>query len=351
MDADNTMNVTDNLSRDFYIAGIPATDSAVEVTYKNIETALYNMGMIYKDDLKDYDKAGESFRDLIKRFPASSYLLASYYSLYGIAKEQGNPAMVDYYRNNIATQFPESMYAKVLTDPEYFKNLEREDQEVRDYYAQTYALYKDGNYSDVIARTANARKTYAAHNLFPQFTYLGVLAEGLTADRKVFRDSLIAVTNKFPGTEIAADASNLISYMDQEHPEIKEAEEVKISQQLYQYAPMSHHLFVFALDKQINTNQFIFNIINYNLDHNDSLNLIVEVFNLNTKQNLVSVKTFPNEKQVRQYLMAIVSSNEILKDMPEINPTPFVISEKNLDTLREDKSVDRYLKFYNENYR
>ena len=60
------------------------------------------MGVIYKNDLKDFDKAGESFKDLIKRFPASPYLLPSYYNLYGIARDQNNQAMIDYYKNIIS---------------------------------------------------------------------------------------------------------------------------------------------------------------------------------------------------------------------------------------------------------
>ena len=282
------------MSREYYIAGIPATDSAVEATYKNIETALYNMGMIYKDDLKDYDKAGESFKELIKRFPASAYLLASYYNLYGIAREQNNPAMVDYYKNIIATQFPESMYAKVLTDPEYFKNLEREDQEVRDYYAQTYDFIPGRKLLRSDHPNCQCPKNLPGTQFIspvyipwrtcrrvkpPTERFSGIISLPLRINFQEPKSRLMPI--------------NLINYMDQEHPEIKEAEEVKISQQLYQYAPMSHHLFVFALDKQINTNQFIFNIINYNLDHNDSLNLIVEVINLNPRQNLVLGKNFP----------------------------------------------------------
>ena len=120
---------------------IPTTDSAVEATINKMELGIYNMGMIYKDDLKDYDKAVESFKELIKRFPVFTYLLASYYNLYSIARDQNNQALVDYYKNNIIRQFPESMYAKVLTNPEYFKELEKEDQAVRQYYEQTYELY------------------------------------------------------------------------------------------------------------------------------------------------------------------------------------------------------------------
>jgi hypothetical protein len=77
----------------------------------------------------------------------------------------------------------------------------------------------------------------------------------------------------------------------------------------------------------------------------------VEVINLNTR-NLISVKTFRNQEEAQKYRDQIVLLyEEILKDMPEIQLIPFIISDRNLNALKEDKSVERYLKFYNENYK
>jgi tetratricopeptide (TPR) repeat protein len=338
------------MSREHYLINIPFTDSAVAATHKNVELALNNMGTIYESELKDYGKAAESFKELIKRFPASSFLLSSYFSLYGIAKNQNNPALVDYYKNIIISRFPESMYAKVLADPDYFRELEKEEMAVRQYYKETYELYKSGNNNEVISRTEHALRAYPGHTLIPQFEYLGTLANGKISDRKVFRDNLLSIIAKYPNTEIAGDAQNLINYMDKEHPEIKEAEELKVSKQLYQQSSDSTHYFGFVLDKKINTNQLVFNIINFNLDQFDNLNLMVEIISLNANQQLILVKTFRNPQLVMQYLKAISSSSEILKDMPDVSMIPLAISKQNLKTLQEDKSVDRYLKYYNDNY-
>ena len=342
--------ILSKLSREYYLANIPSTDSAVLAANKSIELSLYNMGLIYKNDLKDFDKANESFKTLIKRFPGSLYLLAAYYNLYSIARDQNNQAMVDYYKNIITGQFPQSMYAKVLSNPEYFKELEAEEQSVQRYYEQTYEIYKAGNYAEVITRSDYALKNYPGNSLIPQFAYLDVLAKGKNSDQKIFRDNLTALVLKYPGSDIASDAQNIINYMDKEHPEMKEAEEIILSKKLYQPSSDGLHVFVYVLNKNINSNQLVFNIINFNLDHYDQLNLRVEIADLNTTQNLILVKPFRNQQEVMQYLNAIRSSDAIFKDMPEISLLPVAISEGNLNTLKEDKSVDRYLKFFKENY-
>ncbi len=340
-----------NMSRDFYLAGIPATDSAAKAILVDIEEALYNSGLIYKDELKDFEKANDSFRKLISRFPGSQYELSAYYNLYILSRDQNNPAMTEFYKNQIAVKYPESMYARILTDPDYFEKIKREEQAVIDYYNQTYQMYLSGNFSEVVNRSKIASVTYPGNTLAPRFRYLGILAAGKSLDRKIFRDSLVLIIASYPGSEIADDARNLVSYMDKDHPEFREAEEIRISQELYRYIPGAKHHFIFALNKRINANQLVFNIINYNLDHNDSLNLIVEVINLSNTHNLVSVKTFRNQVQVTSYLKNILAADEIRKDIPDFNAIPFVISDRNLVTLRQDKSVDRYLKFYNENYK
>jgi tetratricopeptide (TPR) repeat protein len=338
------------MSREYYLANIPTTDSAFSALNTNAELALNNMGLIYKNDLKDYERANESFKTLIKRYPASPFVLSAYYNLYSIAKDQNNQAMVDYYKNTIISQFPQSMYAKVLSNPDYFKELEAEEQSVQQYYEETYDMFKAGNYAEVVFRSEHAMKTFPDHALIPQFAYLGVLAKGKSSDQKVFRDNLTALVHKYPETDVASDAQILIDYMDREHPEMKEAEELVLSQKLYQVSDNEPHLFTYVMDKKINANQLVFNIINFNLDNFDQLNLRVDIAELNTTQKLIVVRPFPGKESVMQYLSTIISSEAIFKDMPTVSLLPVAISESNYSTLKEDKSIDRYLKFFNENY-
>ena len=76
------VNTFSKMSREYYTVNIPRTDSAVAASLRRVELALFNMGIIYKNDLKDLDKASAAFKELTKRYPQSDYLLMSYYNLY-----------------------------------------------------------------------------------------------------------------------------------------------------------------------------------------------------------------------------------------------------------------------------
>lgn len=345
------VNTFSKMSREYYTVNIPRTDSAVAASLKRVELALFNMGIIYKTDLKDLDKASAAFKELIKRYPQSDYLLMSYFNLYSIARDQNNQAMTDYYKNIISSQFPESMYAKVLTNPKYVEELEAAENKIKQYYNDTYELYKAGNYAEVITRSKYAQDNFSTNVLIPRFAYLATLSAGKNADRKIFRENLLALISKYPQSDVASDAQNLIDYMDQEHPEIKEEHDIIVSRKLYQPDFDTEHLFGFLVDKKMNTNQLIFNIINFNLDNFDKLGLRVDILELNPRQNLVLVKMFHDKKEAMAYLNAVRSSETLLKDIPGADITPIVISSGNLDILKSDKSADLYLKFFTENYR
>ncbi len=342
--------ILSNKSREFYLRNIPLTDSMLEISHRLIETALYNMGLIYKNELKDFGKAIESFKELIKRYPDSEYLLTSYYYLYDIYIKENNKAMVEMYKNRIISQFPNSTYAKLLTNPDYFKEIEAGQNKIQNYYTETYNNYLNKQYNNVIQQTEYAIETYPDDKLVPQFAYLRTLSIGRTRDIKTFKEELYNIISTYPRTEVADDAKNIIAFLDKEHPDIKEEEEKEIAIALYEYSENTEHFFAFVLNKGINANQLMFNIINFNLDNFDDLNLKVESSELNSSQDIITVISFKNKAQALNYYNKASSNDSIFKDVNKEGLSKMVISAGNLNILKTDKSADRYLKFFNEYY-
>jgi hypothetical protein len=70
----------------------------------------------------------------------------------------------------------------------------------------------------------------------------------------------------------------------------------------------------------------------------------------NNSKTMILVKSFKDRDQIMTYYNKITKENTIFKDVNPENVTGFVISSPNLHILQTDKSVDRYLKFFGENY-
>jgi len=339
------------LSRAFYLANIPRTDSAVSISNEKIENALYNLGMLYRNELKDLNRSYESLQELVKRFPQSEFLMSAYFNLYGISRDLRNEPMADFYRNELVARFPESMYARVLTNPGYLAELEESERRISAFYAETYALFQSARYPEVITRTAEALENYPNHPLAARFAYLSVLSKGKSLDKEVFREKLLDLILQYPKTEIAADAQNLIAYLNRDHPELVRSDDLKASRKLYTYNPDESGRVCLVVDKKINSNQLIFNVLNFNLDNFDALGLQVDLAELNTKQNLLVIRSFTNSELSAKYLSLVKNDLNVLKDIQINEPVWFSISESNYQTLLTDKSAERYLMFYTENYR
>ncbi len=339
-----------NKSRDYYLVNIPRNDSMLRESHRKIEQALFSMGQIYMNDLKDLEEAAESFKEMIKRYPDSELVLQAYFNLYNIYKQQNNTALTELYKGKIIEAFPQSTYARLLTNPDYIRELEQEERKVTDYYAVTYDHYLRNNCAEVIARCNYALANYADDDLIAKFSFLKTLCIGKTQDIHSFSEGLYEIISSFPGTEVAENAKNIISYIEAERPQIREEEEKRIALKLYESTDDAIHFFAFVMPKGQNINQLIFNIINFNLDFFDELNLRVENMELNDAQNLILVKTFQNREQVMPYYDKITNETVIFKDVEDKDITSFVISGPNMNILQTDKSADRYLQFFNENY-
>jgi tetratricopeptide (TPR) repeat protein len=340
-----------NKSREYYLRNVPRNDSMMQASHKRLENALYNMGLIYKNDLKDNSKAKESFNELLKRYPMSEFRLPVYYDLYKMSKEEGDQANMNLYKNKIVSEFPETVYAKVLTNPEYLKEIEAEEKKIARQYEECYDLYTMGNYAEVITRTTQALKENSKDPMVPQFEYLRALSVGRTSDAKTFRDSLNRIVSSYPGTDVYDAAMNIIAYMNKEHPELLEEEEKVKAENLYQYTEETEHMVALIVNKKSNNNQLTFNILNFNLDNFDAENLKIETVDINPLQSLFLIKSFRNKTDAVQYANRIRSDEKVFRDYdnPALEIVP--ISSENLKILLEDKVPDRYLKFYQEHYK
>jgi outer membrane protein assembly factor BamD (BamD/ComL family) len=309
------------------------------------------MGLIYKNDLKDNSKAKESFNELLKRYPMSEFRLPVYYNLYKIYKEEGDQANMNLYKNKIVSEFPETVYAKVLTNPDYLKEVEAEEKKIIRQYEECYDLFTMGNYPEVIIQATQALKDNPDDPLVPQFDYLRALSVGKTYDTKTFRDTLNRIVSSYPGTDVHDAAMNIIAYMNKEHPEMLEEEEKVKAENLYQYKEDTEHMVVLILNKKSNNNQLTFNILNFNLDNFDTENLKIETVDINPLQSLFLVKSFPNKMDAALYVDKIRSDEKVFRDYDNPALEIVTISSENLKILLEDKLPDRYLKFYQERYK
>ncbi len=359
-------------SRQYYLQNIPLTDSLMKESHNKIKEAYYNVGIVYMNDLNNYPKAIAAFENLIQEYPNSKYTLPAYYHLYKLNKELGNTSEAKNYKNKIVSGYPNTNYAKVLTNPNYFKELEKEKNKIEKLYQETLEDYKNGQYYQVISKVNLAHNKFEEKSYNARFAFIKALAKGKTEDIVSYREALEKITEDYPDTEVGQRAKQMVAYLKktelkqinqhfsqtkpekkQEEKETKKEEKKPEPQEkeksIYTFSKDEPYYFVIIANKEkIDMGQLKFNLINFNLDYFLQKDYTTDSKDFNEFNTIIIVKKFENYDRAKKYY-EIMSKKEdrVFQEIHNENFNYFFISVKNYINLLEKQSIIEYLKFFN----
>ncbi len=351
------------LSREFYLKDLPFEEEELAASNALILEAYFKCGIVYRDGLKDNTKSTESFLAMNQRFPENEHELVSYYYLYKNYSEAGPPTEADFYKELIISKYPESDYAKVLADPEYYAKIEAEKNKVNILYEETYVDFKSGQYFQVISKSDLAFSLYGdTMELAPNFAYLKAVSIG----KIDVVDSLVAELRhliiKYPKSQVKPLAQSLLAAIIKENPDIKveakilpdiampdKPEEVKESP--YKFNPAGQHMFIIVADsREIRLNPFKVKLSDYNIKYYSIQDLKINSLVLDNEHYLITIGNFNNSAKASDYFDAITSSDYVYADLKEGTFYNFVISTENYPIFFKEKDIGGYSKFFDENY-
>ncbi|MBP7497730.1 MAG: tetratricopeptide repeat protein [Bacteroidales bacterium] len=352
---DSLKQSSDPRNRKTYLQNLPLTKEQTNISNKKIEEALYNLGFLYQDPLKEYDKSVDAFEQLIKRFPDTEHLLSSYYQLYKVYSENlKNPSKADYYKNLIITKFPDSEYAKHLKDPNYAQSIKEESNAEALKYKESYLAYKEAAYSKVIENSNNALMSFKNKDLFPKFALLKALAVCKSSDKDACRSALKEVISNYPNSQAKNEAQNILDYIDGVKPKEEISTEKKDNKPKtpeYSPEPETIHFYILIADvKSVNIKDVKIAISDFNLEQYS-----LEKFNVNSSflgsdLHIITVSNFENKEKAMKYFNHIKSDPDFKADMENITYQHFIISANNYTLLFKNRDVEKYNIFFEENY-
>lgn len=361
----------DNKKPEYYLVDLPLSDSLLEISHLKIQNALYNVGEVYLNDLMNYEMAVKSYKELINRYPVSEYKVAAYYSLYKIYKLQDDPGQADIYKGMIIGNYPESNYAKVLLNPEFFKEFEKETILQTQYYQTTFDLYNSKQYTEVIGRCNYGLANFKNPELEQKFTYLKVLSSGKLYGMGVLKTELekfISVNTKgdlFNAANelLAAVRKNELKQLSEPTADTQLAmadsvstkniaqEEKQRIEKLFTFNEKAEHFFVLIIDKKLDVNQIKFNTINFNLDYFIQKDYNTESADFNKFFNYILVKKFADLTEGMEYYNELNQQiDKVVGNVDKEDYQFFIISADNFNSFDQEKAIREYLMFFKENY-
>lgn len=356
--------VTDKKSREYYLQNLPLTDSLKQISNTNIENYMFNVGMAYMNLIHDNQYAITALEDFIKRFPNSDYKPMALYYLYQLYNDVNNTSKANLAKSECISKYPESNYAKALSDPDFQKNLKARDKQLEKEYADCYKSYMRNDFTTINRKC----RTLIAQNedsyLAIKFKLLLAMSDGKQRGTDALKKNLEAFVKENPKCDETLYAKKILNYLNTnesnasfESAIIAQSQNassetiVEEEKELYEFVENVPHYFAISGKQEfVDFNRLKFNFINYNLDYFTNFNFDIEIKELDSKYAVLLIKTLPSNKQAMSYLELIEYNPEIYDGIDKIFTSKFVISQKNYETLVQDKDVSKYINFFEENY-
>lgn len=341
--------------RNYYLKNIPLDKEKMVKSQNKIIEAYYDLGLVYREQFEDNEQAKKTFEKLIQKYDTSRYILPSYYQLYKIYLEEKNDEKAEFYKNKILKEFPKSEYAKIIINPDYFKDIYSEKFKVETFYKTTYQLYLEQQYPSVISNCISSDSIFPKNYLAPKFHFLKALAIGKTSpvtsigspDFSGFEIALKDVIAKHPKDEVAAEAQKIIDMINKKEPVEQKIDSVA---SLYKFKPDAKHSCVLIFPQSEGVNKIKIAISDFNNKFFSLAKLNVSDVLLDNKNQMISIKYFDEISSAMNYYKAFKSDNELLKEFNSKGYILFVISYENFAVFFNQKKVDDYLAFFTKNY-
>ena len=172
---EKSSTTSDNLEStkyDEFYSKIPFDEETQNKLNKDTEMAMSEVGRIYIQKLNEEGKGIEIYEDFIRRFPNSEKKPDIFYQLFLIAENS------DYYKNKILDEFSNSIFAKLIKNPNYEIEEFQEYNFLLDTYRELYQKLSKNKNITVINIVDSLSTLYDKNNFFQNILLLKSIAIG-----------------------------------------------------------------------------------------------------------------------------------------------------------------------------
>ncbi|MGB2429962.1 MAG: tetratricopeptide repeat protein [Flavobacteriaceae bacterium] len=184
-----------------YLETVPTSAKDLDSLKFERNTALFELGLIYKEQFKNTPKAINNLERLLVSDPDNELILPTNYHLYQLYSVSGN-TKASQYKDFILNSYPDSPFSKIILNPEIELSKEKVIDEDAEVYEIAYRLYKDDFFEDAICFIDMTIPTLAeGSNLLSKFELLKAYAIGKYQNKDSYIAALEKVVVNFPQTE------------------------------------------------------------------------------------------------------------------------------------------------------
>ncbi len=340
----------------YYLKDIPVDSAALMASNERICRALYRAGIIYKEKLRDVDNGVESFEMLNSRFDQCVYTPESHYQLYRIyLDKERSQNRIDFsgigsqtYADIILERWPDSEFARLVRDPDALQADEAHKAIEAAEYDVLYRQFRQGDYLSVIAQCNTVIASEPRNHLLAKYHLLKAMAVGGMHEESAFRNALADVQTKFPGTDEAKAAADILAVLDKKAGSATDP--VPMPTARYSAEAGQHYFILVFPNADGDITQVKNKIIAFGHANFPSLDIEVTSSFLDPDNQVVLLSVFESKQKAMEYYDLFLSDRVRLQGINDQGYATFAITPDNYSQLYKSKDLDGYATFFAENY-
>ena len=361
--AKTSATISDVKNPEFYLSQIPLTKVQIDKSNAETATALYTVGLIYKEKIEDFPLSIKSFQEFARRFPTDTRVRDAYYNNYMMQSKLENQPEAQLYRNKLITEFPTSEYALMLSQPDYAKRMAAMYGEQDSIYSRTYKAYNENKFDKVFQNVDYIKKNYPLSTLMPKFLFLNALSIGKSSTPDKFEAALTELVNSHPQSDVSSMSKDILALMKQgqqaqtgttggsliaKRELLTKTEIENIDQPKFTADKKSkHRLMLVSSTNTANSNKLLYNIASFNFSRFMIKDFELVVNKLDSVQSALSVTNFESYDEADWYSKNLNTDPLLVQLLSDLNIRKIIVSEANFALLRTGSSLNDYLAFSN----
>ena len=355
VDTTKKATLSDLKDKKYYLKNIPVTADDIKKSNDKIAEALFTIGTIYQNDLKDIPKAIDNYGDLVKRFPDNAnYNMKTYYQLYLIYDGMPDETKRDYYKDLICSKDPDGDYCNTIKDPNYKKITAKAKDAAQSLYEETFDAFNAGLWDTVINKANQAIVKFKTDSsIIAKFIYLKAVSYGENKDSLDCVNTLQTIITKYKTSPVRPKALDIFEFYTGTAKKAASVDSIKAAaKKAYFYNADAVHLYamVVTISKSLKISDLKNLISDYNTKNFGSSNLTISNIYLNNTQQLVTIANFPDKEKAMLYYNDIKNNKDIFAKLSPSDCKQFVISADNYTKMYNNKDEDGYYLFFTKNY-
>jgi tetratricopeptide (TPR) repeat protein len=192
---------------------LPTTPEKLQVSNDKIQVSLYKLGKIYNQHLNEPDNSIKSLQRLIDDYPDNEKVPEAHYMIYLISKGRDS-AKMELHKNILLDKYPESLYAKILRNPNYLAENRILNQQIMRRYKGAYQSYLDKNYKEADSLFNQILIEYPKNDYEPKIELVQAIMKGRQGRKQEYKADLEAYLTDHPKGEYHDFAKSLLGKVE-----------------------------------------------------------------------------------------------------------------------------------------